>query len=376
MIETTLCYIEKDDSFLMLHRVKKEKDENAGKWIGVGGHIETGESPEACVKRETWEETGLTLKTCRLRGIVDFYSDVWKDERMFLYTSDDFDGTLHECDEGDLKWVRKEDIFRLNLWEGDRIFLDFLKRGTPFFHLDLYYEGNDLKSWKVHPRVILASKSPRRIELLEQIGIFPEVIPSRVEEHTAEVVPEKIVEDLSKQKAEAVFQSVRDERRSMPSFSAEAVEKEKSGSGEVDWPVFIIGADTVVSLEDEVLGKPATHEAAAEMIRKLQNRTHQVYTGVTVLQLAENVKQCELKKQVTFFEKTDVRVAAMSEEEVKRYAMSDEPMDKAGGYGIQGTFAAFIEGIDGDYNTVVGLPVGQLYRVLRRLEDESEDSAK
>lgn len=175
MKNTTLCYITRGNKVLMLHRTKKQDDVNEGKWIGVGGHMESGESKEMCVKREVWEETGLTLNSLKYRGVIDFFPDRYESERMFLYTSDDFDGEIHECDEGDLKWVEKDQVMNLNLWEGDRIFLRYLVDDEPFFHLKLKYQGDKLVSSELMPRVILASQSPRRRELLEQIDIFPEI---------------------------------------------------------------------------------------------------------------------------------------------------------------------------------------------------------
>ena len=147
MRNTTLCYLRRGNSLLMLHRDRKEHDENAGKWIGVGGKFEEGESPEDCVRREVLEETGLTLCSARLRGVVTFVSDEWGTEYMFLYTSEDFSGTLTDCDEGALEWVETERIARLPLWEGDRIFLRLIAREeTPFFSLKLCYRGDTLVS--------------------------------------------------------------------------------------------------------------------------------------------------------------------------------------------------------------------------------------
>ncbi len=143
---TTLCYIERDGAWLMLHRVKKKQDANQGKWIGVGGKIEEGESPEECLVREVREETGLTLRSHRFRGIVTFVSDRWESEIMFLYTADDFAGCLSECCEGDLAFVPKEQVFALNLWEGDRIFLKLLIEDASFFNLKLSYEDERLVS--------------------------------------------------------------------------------------------------------------------------------------------------------------------------------------------------------------------------------------
>ncbi len=142
---TTLCYIEKDNAYLMMHRVKKENDLNKDKWIGVGGHFEEDESPEECLLREVWEETGLVLKSWRFRGIVTFLSDEWPEaEYMCLYTSDCFEGEMKECIEGNLEWVPKEKISELPIWEGDHIFLNLLLEEHPFFSLKLRYEGEHL----------------------------------------------------------------------------------------------------------------------------------------------------------------------------------------------------------------------------------------
>lgn len=137
---TTLCYIEKDGSYLMLHRVKKEKDINKDKWIGVGGHFERNESPEECLFREVREETGLVLTSWKLRGIVTFIYDVYDVEYMFLYTADGFEGNLADCDEGTLEWVKKSKVCGLPVWEGDKIFFRLLEEGREFFSLKLRYE--------------------------------------------------------------------------------------------------------------------------------------------------------------------------------------------------------------------------------------------
>lgn len=155
MISTTLCYIEKDNKYLMLHRVKKENDANHDKWIGVGGKFETGESPEECLLREVKEETGLTLTKYRLRGIVTFVSDEWEGEYMYLYTATEYEGEITElafnieCDEGNLVWVPKSELFNLNLWEGDKIFLKLLDEDNGFFSLKLCYEGEKLVETKL-----------------------------------------------------------------------------------------------------------------------------------------------------------------------------------------------------------------------------------
>ena len=145
MKNNTLCYIEKDGCYLMLHRVKKKNDANRGKWIGFGGQFEEGESPEACVCREVLEETGLVLTDYRYRGIVTFASDVYETELMHLFTADGFEGVLREeCDEGEMAWVAKAALSELPMWEGDRVFLDLLTRDIPFFSLKLIYKGDAL----------------------------------------------------------------------------------------------------------------------------------------------------------------------------------------------------------------------------------------
>ncbi len=145
MKNTTLCYIENErGDYLMLHRVKKENDCNRDKWIGVGGKFEDGESPEECVLRETLEETGLTLTDWRYRGIVTFVSDRWETEYMHLFTATGWTGRLHECDEGVLEWVSREQFCGLPQWEGDRIFLRLIEEDAPFFSLKLRYEGEHL----------------------------------------------------------------------------------------------------------------------------------------------------------------------------------------------------------------------------------------
>lgn len=140
---STLCYIGCDDQYLMLHRTVKEHDVNKDKWIGVGGHFEKDESPEECLLREVWEETGYTLTSYRFRGIVTFVSGNGVTEYMSLFTADAFEGEPVPCDEGELEWVDIQDIGKLNLWEGDRIFLRLLAEDAPFFSLKLVYDGQD-----------------------------------------------------------------------------------------------------------------------------------------------------------------------------------------------------------------------------------------
>ena len=144
MKNTTLCYIERDGQYLMLHRVKKENDLNHDKWVGVGGKFELSESPDECLRREVLEETGLTLTDYRCRGVVTFVSDEWEGEYMYLYTATGFEGSLRECSEGTLEWVPIERVPSLPLWVGDKIFFRLLREDRPWFSLKLCYEGDDL----------------------------------------------------------------------------------------------------------------------------------------------------------------------------------------------------------------------------------------
>lgn len=185
-------------------------------------------------------------------------------------------------------------------------------------------------------KIILASQSPRRQELLTLLGIPFEVLVSDTEENITHTDPAKVTEELSAQKAIAIARQVE-----------EGV---------------IIGADTVVSSEGHILGKPSDEAAAYQMIHSLQGKSHMVYTGVTVL-----VKEKGREDIYTFSEGTKVKVAEMSEEEIRGYIQTKEPYDKAGAYGIQGIFSKFIEGIEGDYFNVVGLPVHRLYKELGKL---------
>ncbi|MCD8335599.1 MAG: 8-oxo-dGTP diphosphatase [Clostridiales bacterium] len=146
MLNTTLCYIEQNGCYLMLHRVKKKNDLNHDKWVGVGGKFEDGESPEECVCREALEETGLALIRPEYRGLVTFVSDRWETEYMHLFMAKEFSGALTDCDEGTLEWVPKERVGQLPLWEGDHIFLRLLDEAGPFFSLKLVYQGDTLVS--------------------------------------------------------------------------------------------------------------------------------------------------------------------------------------------------------------------------------------
>ena len=144
MKNTTLCYIEKDGCWLMLHRVKKENDLNRDKWVGIGGKFEENESPEDCLLRETLEETGLRLTDYRLCGVVTFVSDRWEGEYMWLFHASGFEGCLKDCDEGTLEWVPIEQVAALPQWAGDRLFLEKLRENSPFFTMKLRYEGENL----------------------------------------------------------------------------------------------------------------------------------------------------------------------------------------------------------------------------------------
>ena len=154
MRNTTLVHLERDGCYLMLHRVRKERDENRDKWVGIGGKFEPGESPEDCALREVLEETGLTMHSWRYRGIVTFVSDEWGTEYMHLFWSDDFTGTPRDCDEGELEWVDKQRILRLPIWEGDRIFLRLLDTDEPFFSLKLCYSGDRLTAAVLNGRAL------------------------------------------------------------------------------------------------------------------------------------------------------------------------------------------------------------------------------
>ena len=144
MKQTTLCYLEQDGCYLMLHRVRKAHDENHDKWIGVGGKFEDRESPEDCARREVLEETGLTLTDWRYCGLITFVSDRWETEYMHLFHATGFTGALRDCDEGVLEWVPVEQVNALPAWEGDKIFLALMQQGRPFFSLKLVYEGEHL----------------------------------------------------------------------------------------------------------------------------------------------------------------------------------------------------------------------------------------
>jgi len=162
MIKTTLCYIEQDGKYLMLHRNKKKQDPNEGKWIGVGGKLEKGESPEECLVREVQEETGLELEEYTFRGEIFFSAQGWEEEIMYLYTATKFHGEItDDCAEGELKWISFQEIPKLSLWEGDRVFLADLLAGKKEINLALYYEGDRLvRVERRNSKVSVDGKSP------------------------------------------------------------------------------------------------------------------------------------------------------------------------------------------------------------------------
>lgn len=198
-------------------------------------------------------------------------------------------------------------------------------------------------------QIILASASPRRKELLEQIGISFEICPAKGEERITKSVPHEVVEELASQKAIEVASMVR--------TYAETHQELVTPSD-----LMVIGADTIVSCGGQILGKPKDERDACHMLKLLSGGTHQVYTGVSIVLLDASGKA----GQVTFHEKTDVTMRAMSEEEIRRYVATGEPMDKAGAYAIQGLAAMFVIGLDGDYYNVMGLPVCPLAMILRK----------
>ncbi len=211
-------------------------------------------------------------------------------------------------------------------------------------------------------QIILASQSPRRIQLLKQIGIDATVCPSHIVEKISSNMPEEIVLELSFQKAADVACRLTRDAHGLALEIGAGCDTPQTDIGysalQNTQPV-IIGADTIVSIDGLVLGKPSTHEDAYSMICLLSGKTHQVHTGVSLI---------SGKNRLSFVEKTDVEVWKMDEHEIRAYAYSEEPMDKAGAYGIQGSFAKYIRAIQGDYFNVVGLPVARLYHMLKELE--------
>lgn len=213
-------------------------------------------------------------------------------------------------------------------------------------------------------RVILASASPRREELLRQIGIVPEVIPSRVEEKVTKMEPDQVVMELSRQKAEEV--AARLEKTQNGNWTESCADNKKMGveEGAFLTQMVVVGSDTVVYADGRILGKPADHDDAANMLRTLQGETHRVYTGVTLI---------AGQQKKTFAVETEVDVYPMSEQEIEAYLACGESMDKAGAYGIQGRFAAHIRGIRGSYTNVMGLPAGRVYQEMKRLLEGQDD---
>ena len=208
-------------------------------------------------------------------------------------------------------------------------------------------------------RLVLASASPRRRELLSQIGLEFTVMPSTKEENAKTTEAGALVQELSRQKAVDIWEQLSGGQGQNPDADQEQISEETQEpnlNGKRQPELLVIGADTVVCCEGKILGKPHSREAAAEMLTALQGRSHEVYTGVTLYSQSETV---------TFFECTQVEFYPMTEVEISEYIDSKEAMDKAGAYGIQGLGARFVKGIRGDYNNVVGLPVGRLYQELK-----------
>lgn len=208
-------------------------------------------------------------------------------------------------------------------------------------------------------RLVLASASPRRREQLSQIGLEFTVMPSTKEENAKTTEAGALVQELSRQKAVDIWEQLSGGQGQNPDADQEQIAEETQEpnlNGKRQPELLVIGADTVVCCEGKILGKPHSREAAAEMLTALQGRSHEVYTGVTLYSQSETV---------TFFECTQVEFYPMTEVEISEYIDSKEPMDKAGAYGIQGLGARFVKGIRGDYNNVVGLPVGRLYQELK-----------
>ncbi|MBD5512715.1 MAG: septum formation protein Maf [Lachnospiraceae bacterium] len=209
--------------------------------------------------------------------------------------------------------------------------------------------------------IILASASPRRKELLAQIGIPFRVCVSDCEEIITETLPDRVVCELSRQKARNVWQKLKKEQVSATGGSGGlSAEEADSNQAADEVKRLVIGADTVVVYDGRILGKPADVEQAVEMLTLLAGNTHQVYTGVTFCYQENGTERLH-----TFYEMTEVTVYPMSKAEITAYVETGEPMDKAGAYGIQGRFAAYVKEIHGDYNNVVGLPVGRLYQELK-----------
>ncbi len=189
-------------------------------------------------------------------------------------------------------------------------------------------------------KIVLASASPRRKELLERADLKFTVVPSSGEEEIGEGTPDQVVENLSRSKAFSV---------------AEELKREKEVK-------LVIGADTIVAFQNHILGKPVDEQDAFDTLTRLSGNSHQVYTGVTVL-----IRKWDAWEEHTFSERTDVHFYSVSEEEIRDYICTGEPMDKAGSYGIQGRFGVYVKGIEGDYNNVVGLPVGRLFYEMKKI---------
>lgn len=207
-------------------------------------------------------------------------------------------------------------------------------------------------------RIILGSASPRRKELLEQIGIEFEIVVSSKEERYESNIPEAIVKELALMKAENVAEELARKEKDGIEENAESCDVIM---GKNLHNVLVLGADTIVVRDGEILGKPSDEEAAFAMLNSLQGRMHQVYTGVAILDFDENGE----RQVITHAEETKVYVHEMTEKEIRRYLAAGESMDKAGAYGVQGRFAAYIDRIEGDYYNVVGLPTAYVYQKIK-----------
>ena len=232
----------------------------------------------------------------------------------------------------------------------------------------------------MNKKIILASASPRMRELLTQIGLDFDIVVSETEEKITSTEPAKVVEELSAQKAEAVWEKLCSMTASQGSVTnaerldegsgvsrtdegSEVFDPEQKSGETIMTDTLVLGADTVVACDGKILGKPADTETAVAMLTMLQGRGHEVYTGVTIL-----YEQNGERKTLTFHEKTIVHFYPMTDAQIREYVATGDPMDKAGSYGIQGFCARYIRGIEGDYNNVVGLPVGRVYQELHGLQ--------
>ncbi|MCI6638973.1 MAG: Maf family protein [Lachnospiraceae bacterium] len=213
------------------------------------------------------------------------------------------------------------------------------------------------------PQIILASGSPRRLELMHQAGFEVEVIPSHADENVSAGAPEEVVRCLSRRKAEDVARCFLEHKKGklQQTKTGQAPEKAQRIDAGKEEPIIVLGADTIVARDADILGKPSSPEEAAAMLRSLSGRSHDVYTGVTLIEIRNGA----IRREDTFSVRTKVFFCSLTEEEIQDYVATGDPMDKAGSYGIQGSFARYVEKIEGDYYNVVGLPVSSVYHRLK-----------